>query len=718
MAEWGFYGRDRDMARLRECLEPQGGGKFRSCYHVIGRRRVGKTALLEKTMEKVTDNRPWVAVTIGAGRHHVVESAEESLASLREAIDGADRKSGTDLMAGLPPPDPRYGANRAFVRTVRDLLHRDVVVTIDEFQRCSDNHILAGFPEMIDKLESGVGDPPRPGERWGTLIVMGSHQQRMLDIVGPDGPMYRRSRLAMNVRPWDVRTVLDVAAAHGALSRPARFLTLWTAFGGMPERWEGFVTDGNGAFVRDFLEHPDDTAWRQGFLERELERLDAEENRFDSGAWLSLAPGLRPLMARLGDRDYRGGLPFGVFFDSARRVATRGGAGFPKGEPTWDTVMRDMKRMRDHMDLVIDRPAFLDPDQDLEARRPWRLDDGIALFQARVFPELFGKTRRKRDGDYPTDTGTGTGATYGKRIHVDMDTALRRLETLEGEMLERLSAQLVESRPGVQWALHGATLRKDATPDDGLGGKDVEVDLVGVLDHLTERPVLLLGTCKRDPGAHRVGRAEFGFSKLVEAAASASDATRAAWNWPPGRGWPGTAPGAWRRHLAISPHFPPDGNRAHLEARGFACVGIRDMARMFGIDPGPCAEAEAEALPSGMERTVLAPADSAAEAFEIPDVNAGRRERLASLTARLQAHGASLPDRGPLPKAPDRADFESYYAFKDREGDWLDFMIGRVEDTLHDIGDFDYDTREPIRRFPGTTQAGLEADGTGRPEPP
>jgi len=265
-----------------------------------------------------------------------------------------------------------------------------------------------------------------------------------------------------------------------------------------------------------------------------------------------------------------------------------------------------------------------------------------------------------------------------------------------------LTVSVVHCRPGWQWCFHGVDLWKGATE------ASLAVDLVGVLDYRTERPVLLLGECKRNPQAYRAARALAGFDTLVSAAAASPDAVRKAWKWPPAPGWPGPA-GAWRRHLAVSPHFPPDANRARLEARGFDCVGIRDMARALGVDPGPCVEAEAQ--PSDVGGTFLDGADPAAVAFAIPDVNADRRERLESLTARMKAHGASPPEMGPLPEAPKRMDFDDFFLFRKKEADWLDFMIGVVEDTLYEIGDFDYGTGRPLRAFSGT--ADMENDGTG-----
>ncbi len=244
--DWGFYGRDRDMDRLRECLGfdlEKDSGAFDYRYHVIGRRRVGKTRLLRRTMKRFGGDRPWIPVTMEVDSEGAAASADECLHELLDRVGMVDPA----LLDGLPP---RRGSQRVvsyYVSVVRHLLRRGVVVTIDEFQRCEDNGIIGSLPETLDLMESGEDDPLKEGERWGTLIVMGSHQQRMLDIMGQDGPLYGRSELAVDLKPWSARTVLEVAAEHGLLARPGRFLTLWTAYQGMPDLWEGFVTGRNGA---------------------------------------------------------------------------------------------------------------------------------------------------------------------------------------------------------------------------------------------------------------------------------------------------------------------------------------------------------------------------------------------------------------------------------------------------------------------------------------
>jgi len=420
MAEWGFYERDRELKDLCACLAPQDPNRgFSSCHYVIGRRRVGKTELLiEALNDRDGDDRPHVGVTVRADENTgEVESAASALAGLKDAVRAVDPTL-------IPEPDAMAEMERrptdGYAGLVAHLLRSGAVVTVDGFQRTGKNHTLGEFQETLNNLENarGPGSRPYAGRPWGTLVIMGSHQQKMLKIVG--GPLYGLTDQAVDLKPWNIRQTFKVAAEHGLLAKSERFLTLWAAFQGMPERWKDFVMGGkkSPAGIRDFHDIPDDGAWRRGFVERELAWTRVNVNRFDHEAFISLAEGYRLLMAALGRREYRKGLSLGEFEASARDAWKKAviawkawraaypetfphaehGAPEPAGPfPTDDSVWKDLERLRDHLGLVRDREEFLDPDGDVRFRKRWCLNDGVALFQTRVFPEFF-----KRDGERPT----------------------------------------------------------------------------------------------------------------------------------------------------------------------------------------------------------------------------------------------------------------------------------------------------------------------------
>ncbi len=669
MTQWRFYGRKRDTKRLGRCLRRQSDRvSFHSCYYVIGRRRVGKTELLKHAVAEYGGDRPWVEVTIGE-ENNVVESAGMSLDRLIEAVRG----NCPELLKGVDLEDlgrkPEYG----YLEMLRHLLHNDVVVTIDEFQRCADNGIHGGgFQVLLDDLNSDISDPLLPGERWGTLIIMGSHQQKMLTILGNE--LLDRVDEAVDLKPWTIRTVFKVAAEHGLLARPGRFLALWTAFQGMPGRWKRFITGERGALVRDFLDNPDDDSWRRGFLERELAWVEVERNRFDNGAWIALSEELRPIMTLLGDREYMHGLSLGDIHATICKGMESGRFDMPDGKPpSRYQLLNDLQDLQNHLGLVRDRPDFMDPKG--LARRRWLLHDGGALFQARVFPELFGRDRagmavsadekhspshddtdleneglevldrvegRKGEmivslsqdlglkgdpGDLETspemvpdsrETGVEAETRTETGEKADLDKALARLKDMEGTMLERMLCEVVRLCPELPVSLSGVRLWKGIR-------KDVEVDLVAVLDRNGRDPVLLLGECKRDPSAFRADHTLKNFDIMAEVSAGVPQWMRNSWEFPSRDDWPVASTGRHRRHLAVSPCFTMNGNWRHLVAKGFDCIGIRDMARELGIEPGPMLE-------SGRE------ADRAAQ----------RSVRLNVLRKAKRLAGDGKPDYGPV----------------------------------------------------------------------
>ena len=57
-------------------------------------------------------------------------------------------------------------------------------------------------------------------------------------------PLFGRTTFHVSLGAWDLRTVFEVCGKHGAVD-PARCLTLWTLFGGIPKYLRHFAeTDG------------------------------------------------------------------------------------------------------------------------------------------------------------------------------------------------------------------------------------------------------------------------------------------------------------------------------------------------------------------------------------------------------------------------------------------------------------------------------------------
>ena len=531
MADWRFYGREPELERLGQLLQLEtepGRRRFNAC-RIMGRRGVGKSVIIGEVARRSNPDIPFVLCEVPNP-----DLDGTPATALERLIRAADKAGCGAALAELPEPHPllKNDLKMRFADVAGHLIDRGAVVALDEFQHADPLGLVSPIKLLIDH-STGLrgGQKPR-----GKLVLTGSHQQRIIRMFRDDMPLYQRVYHSVRLRQWPVRTVLEMAAEHGLLSRPGRLLTLWTAYGGIPRNWERFVTASDGARLRG-LHSPDDGAWRRAFLQDELKILDEPSELFDGRAYVELAPDLRKVVLRLGRGPARG-----------MRIADLAAEFRPGGARD---LGDDLLTLRQHLEMVMAVGEFFGR---RESGIRWRIDDASSLFQLRVFQELF-------KGDDGAEGGEPPGP----------DLSLARLETLEGETLERFAAIWLRERPGTAWSLHGVWRA-------GLADIDVIAE-TGEGDGAR----LVLGGCKRDPEDHRPGRLRQRFDAFIDSLASVGGDYRERAERL--RSLP-------QRHMAFSPAFTGS-QRERLAEAGFGCFGIRDMARECGIDPGPSAEAEA-----------------------------------------------------------------------------------------------------------------------------
>ena len=226
---WDFYGRSEELGALLEHMR-----RSRWFFGTIrGRRRIGKTALIQQALETLGADTPecgpWLLVEVPDS------NPEDFVTVFRSAVRVAGLQrflDASDVTTGLP----------GVAAWVGSLCKAGVTVVLDEFQVCRRGP-LAGFPSLlksqVDRLQ---GRNP-----VGGLILLGSVQSEMEALLDDrHAPLFGRSNFNMSLGPWDPSGVLSVAAKHGA-SEPARTLTLWTLFGGVPEYWHDYADV--GAFI-------------------------------------------------------------------------------------------------------------------------------------------------------------------------------------------------------------------------------------------------------------------------------------------------------------------------------------------------------------------------------------------------------------------------------------------------------------------------------------
>ena len=220
---WGFYGRENELECLLDRFRRQ-----RWFFGAIrGRRRIGKTALVQQALATHLEDDP-------RGRRCLMVQLPDSIpADFAQVFRGTATQSG---LGGLIPELSEARTLPAITAAIGSLCAKGVIVALNEFQVC-----LRGPLRALPSLLQNQVDQLQDTETEGGLIVLGSVQAEMNSLL-EDGrtPLFGRTTFNLNLGPWDLRTVFHVCDLHRA-DDPKRFLTLWTLFGGVPKYWRHFA---------------------------------------------------------------------------------------------------------------------------------------------------------------------------------------------------------------------------------------------------------------------------------------------------------------------------------------------------------------------------------------------------------------------------------------------------------------------------------------------
>ncbi len=233
---WDFYGRRDELGCLLEIMRT--GRWFFGA--IRGRRRIGKTALVQQALTTIRQDeprrRPVVLIQLPDGgpgdfaavfRSTVRDTAPESLLDRLEQV------------RDLP----------AVASAIGSLCDAGAVVALDEFQVCHRGP-LSVFPSLLQAQVDRLQDRGQ----GGGLIVLGSVQTEMEALLNDQrAPLYGRTTFNLALGPWDFRTVLEICDKHGAAD-PRRCLSAWTLFGGVPKYWRHFAEAGSLDTVPDWRE--------------------------------------------------------------------------------------------------------------------------------------------------------------------------------------------------------------------------------------------------------------------------------------------------------------------------------------------------------------------------------------------------------------------------------------------------------------------------------
>ena len=107
----------------------------------------------------------------------------------------------------------------------------NITLILDEAQNLRHMLFLDPIRNTIDDFHHSAG---------GTIVVAGSHQQQMHDILGPKGELFQRFYNVIHLNPLSPVELFEMGAKQGWLDRPCRFHTMYSVLGGIPRNWERF----------------------------------------------------------------------------------------------------------------------------------------------------------------------------------------------------------------------------------------------------------------------------------------------------------------------------------------------------------------------------------------------------------------------------------------------------------------------------------------------
>jgi uncharacterized protein len=213
MSEWRFYGRKQQLVDLERMLDR----KRWFFAKVTGRRRIGKTTLIQKAMQEIGSEQPVFYVQI----------PDSEPAGVLSAVN--------DALETFQVPEERYPRSTNLLQLAK-LLERmaeeGFLLILDEFQYFN----RKGYEEFCSFLQAGVDRLAAKADRVrGGLIVLGSvHTEMMALLEDRTAPLYNRVTDTIDLTHLDVGSILSILREHAEPS-PERLLFLWSLFEGVPK---------------------------------------------------------------------------------------------------------------------------------------------------------------------------------------------------------------------------------------------------------------------------------------------------------------------------------------------------------------------------------------------------------------------------------------------------------------------------------------------------
>lgn len=213
MKPWGFYGRKEQLAELGELF-----GRRRWFFaKVTGRRRIGKTTLIEKARESVAGRQPVFYVQI----------PDSESAGVLSAI--------MDAMETFQVPEDQFPRPRnmgELVKALELMAEAGYILILDEFQYFN----RKGYEEFCSLLQAAVDRLSAKADRVpGGLVVLGSIHTEMKALLDDrSAPLYNRVTHPILLEHLDIGSIISLLQEHSD-AKPERLLFLWNLFEGVPK---------------------------------------------------------------------------------------------------------------------------------------------------------------------------------------------------------------------------------------------------------------------------------------------------------------------------------------------------------------------------------------------------------------------------------------------------------------------------------------------------
>lgn len=558
--KWRFYGRENEIEELtKRILKLATVGTS-----VMGRRRIGKSYLLQETilhLRRLPPNRskPIMYMLI-----------PDKSANLGEDLRAEIAKAGLNSFMQDFVATPTY-PEKYFALQLQHLVQKGVVIALDEF------HNIENYaPELPSRIQI-IQDENMSliwGHTGGGLVVAGSHQQNMLRIMGSDRePLYDRFRHPIILRQLSIQPLLAMACDQGWLRDPRQFLTLYSAYGGVPGLWHEYYQEEQ---LRDNLVCTNYEQWRPRFWRYEsLRPLLNQRQSYDYKGLIELTNHARRLLATLIDIN-PGGTPRTALFSYPE------GATKQQKEVYRKTVAKTIKVLENELQMIT---GVYKLGQLKSNPHKYKLTDNDTRHQL-----LVGKQK----------------LTFEELMHENDAFIMNKLkitENYEGFDLERMAMEFLQPQLAGGRGTTGARA-------DGQNELDVLIRTLHDINYDTYRdgdPVLhkdiIMASCKRNQDEHK--NVEKQFERWLQARYDKRKEPR-----------PDTI-----RKVVVSPLFSPEGKiKKKLQVwknKGIEVLDFPAMAKELGYDPDndPKLAQEHESEPSIKE-----PGPDALQSKDVQDV--------------------------------------------------------------------------------------------------